>query len=174
MFSTSTSAQWQLISNFSKNAFGTLKISDTTLFMLGFYERTFPGNLHLYKHTFGNTSPDWAYKLSCPAGFWFASFSESLLISSKIYSFIAYGSNNKYVYLAEMSVSTGSVTNRYKSSTSCDGVYGSGASGDYIAASMTCVSDFILMLNIVTNVFTIISFSGIYLNGIGKEPATGR
>ena len=131
-----------------------------------------PYQLHLYKHTFGGTSPDWSLKLSWPSGTWSTSNSESLLISSSIYTFFSYGST-KYVYMAVISVSDGTVSNRYKSSISCTNVFGSGVSGDYIAASVSWSSYYLLMLNRATNLFAIKSFSGTYLYGIGLD-TTGR
>ena len=80
--------------------------------MLGF-DPVSPYNLHIYKHTFGNTSPDWSLTMAWPGTGWSVTISKSLLISSSIYSFINYG-NPKYIYLAVLSLSDGSVSSRYK------------------------------------------------------------
>ena len=131
-----------------------------------------PYQLHLYKHTFGETSPDWSLQLSWPSGIWTTYYSESLLISSSIYTFFPYGST-QYVYMAVISVSDCTVSNRFKSSISCTAVWASGANGDYIAASVTWSSDYLLMFNRATNLFDIKSFSGTYLYWIGLD-TTGR
>ena len=132
-----------------------------------------PYQLHLYKHTFGGTSPDWSLKLLWPSGIWDSYYSESLLISSSIYTFFPYGSSTRYVYMAVISVSDGTISYRYKSSISCTGGYGSGVSGDYIAASVQwSTSYYLLMFNRATNLFDIKTFSG-SLYGIGLD-TTGR
>ena len=74
--------------------------------------------------------------------------------------------------MAVISVSDGTVSNRYKSSISCTGVNGSGVNGDYIAASLYCSSNFLLMFNRATNLFDAKSFAGDLL-GIGLD-TTGR
>ena len=173
LFSSPSSSVCQQISNFNGYAYGQLKISDSSMFVLGVHPSS-PYQLHLYKHTFGNTSPDWSLKLSWPSGTWTASYSESLLISSSLYTFFIYGSSPQYVYMAVISLSDGTVSNRYKSFISCTDVYGSGTSGDYIAASIQWSSSpYLLMLNRATNLFDIKSFSGIYLFRIGLD-TTGR
>ena len=151
-------------------AHGQLKISDSSMFMLG-VDQSSPYQLHLYKHTFGSTSPDWSRKLSWPSGIWVIDDSESLLISSSIYTFFPYGST-QYVYMAVISLSDGTVSNRYKSSISWARVWGSGANGDYITASVEWSSYYLLMFNNATNLFDIKTFSGVLLE-IGLD-TTGR
>ena len=130
-------------------------------------------HLHLYKHTFGGTSPDWSLKLPWTSGVWNIGYSESLLISSSIYTFFPYGSSTQYVYMAVISLSDGTVSYRYKSSISCTFVWGSGVNGNYIAASLYWSSSpNLLILNRATNLFDIKSFSGL-LHGICLD-ATGR
>ena len=141
------------------------------MFMLG-ADPSSPYQLHLYKHTFGATSPDWSLKLSWTSGTWTTSDSESLLISSSIYTFFIYGSSSQYAYMVVISVSDGTVINRYKSSISWTYIYGSGVNGDYLAASVLCSSFYLLMFNRATNLFDIKSFSG-GLIGIGLD-TTGR
>ena len=75
--------------------------------------------------------------------------------------------------MAVISLTDGTVGKRYKSSISCTYVFGSGVSGDYIAASVVWTSDYLLMFNIATNLFDIKSFSGTDLYGIGLD-TTGR
>ena len=171
MFSSPSSSGCQHISNFNYFALGQLKISDSCMFMLG-RDLSSPYQLHLYKHTFGGTSPDWSLKLSWPSGTWTINEWESLLISSSIYTFFTYGSP-QYAYMAVISVSDGTVGNRYKSSTSCQFVWGSGVNGDYIAASVRWSSDYLLIFNRATNLFNIKLFSGNDLLGIGLD-TTGR
>ena len=172
LFSSPSSSGCQQISNFYRYAYGQLKISDSSIFMLG-RDPLSPFNLHLYKHTFGSTSPDWSLQLSWPSGTWNADLSESLLISSSIYTFFPYGSTTKYVYVVVISVSDGTVSNRYKSSIGCTIIYGSGVNGDYIAASVLCSPNyFLLMFNRATNLFDIKLFPGL-LFGIGLD-TTGR
>ena len=171
MLSSPSSSGCQQISNFYQYAHGQLKLSDFSMFMLG-VDPSSPYQLHLYKHTFGSTSPDWSLKLSWPSGIWTSDLSESLLISSSIYSFFSYGSP-QYLYMAVISLSDGTVSNRFKSSISCSSsVYGSGVNGDYIAASVVWFSYNLLMFNRETNLFDIKSFSG-YLFGISLD-TTGR
>ena len=74
--------------------------------------------------------------------------------------------------MAVISVSDGTVSNRYKSSISCAAVFGSAVNGDYIVASVLCSSFYLLMLNRATNLFDIKSFLG-GLFGIGLD-TTGR
>ena len=172
MFSSPSSSACQQISNFAQYAFGQLKISDSSMFMLG-YNPFSPNQLYLYKHTFGGTSPDWSLQLSWPSGVWSVYESESQLISSSIYTLFPYGST-KYAYMAVISVSDGTVGNRYKSSISCTNIYGSGVNGDYIVASVRWSSTYyFLIFNRATNLFDIKTFSGDALYEIGLE-STGR
>ena len=172
MFSSPSSSGCQQISNFNLFAIGQLKISDSSMFMLG-SDPSSPYQLHLYKHTFGGTSPDWSLKLSWLSGTWTTAESSSLLISSSIYSFFIYGSSPQYAYMAVISVSGGTVSNRYKSSIGCSYVWGSGVNGDYIAASVRWSSDYLLIFNRATNLFDIKSFSGNSLIGMSLD-TTGR
>ena len=171
MFSSPSSSGCQQISNFSQYAYGQLKISDSSMFMLGIHPSS-PYQLHLYKHTFGGTSPDWSLKLSWPSGTWTTFDSESFLISSSIYTLFPYGSP-LYVYMAVISVSDGTVSNRYKSSISCAHVWGSGVNGDYIVVSFQWPSFYLLMFNRATNLFDVKLFSGSGLLGICLD-TTGR
>ena len=133
-----------------------------------------PGNLHIYKHTFENTSPDWSLTMTWPSGTWTMSSSESLLVSSSIYSFFIYGST-QYLYMVVISLSDGSVSSRYKSSSTQTYVKGSAASGDYIAVSIQITSQTsLLMFNRVTNSITIKRFTVGSLSQIGLEPLTNR
>ena len=172
MFSSPSSSGCQQISNFNIFAYGQLKLSDSSMFLLGIHPAA-SYQLHLYKCTFGGNSPDWSLKLIWPSGVWTIDYSESLLISSTIYTFFPYGSSTKYVYMAVISQSDGIVSNRYKSSISWTYVWGSGANGDYIVASVQWSSDYLLMFNRATNLFDIKSFSGTYLLLISLD-ATGR
>ena len=173
MFSSPSSSGWQQISNFNQYAFGHLKISDSSMFMVG-VDPSSPYQLHFYKHTFGGTSPDWNLRLSWPSGTWTKFSSESLMISSSIYAFFPFGTSSvSYVYLAVISVSDGIVSNRFKSSIICSSVYGSGANGDYIVTSVGWTSYYLLMFNKATNLFDIKLFSGDNLFGIGLD-TTGR
>ena len=173
MFSFPSSSGCQQIFNFFQYAFGQLKISDSSMFMFG-GDPLSPYQLHLYKHTFGATSPDWSLKLSWPSVFWTAGDSESLLISSSIYTFFSYGSSStKHVYMTMISLSDGTISNRYKSSINCGNVWGSGANGDYIAASVLWSSSYLLMFNRATNLFDVKLFPGTFLFEIGLD-TTGR
>ena len=130
-FSTS-SAQCQSVTNLSKG-YGSLMITSTQLFLLGVNSAS-PYDLHMFKVTFGTTSVNWANKLVCASGTWTSNTSESLLSADglTLYSFFMFGSSN-YMYLAGMSVSTGSVIGtRYKSSGTVAYIFGSGINGDYL------------------------------------------
>ena len=71
--------------------------------------------------------------------------------------------------MAVISLSDGTVSNRYKSSIGCDNVYGSEVNGDYIAASVGYSFSFsLLIFNRATNLFDIKSVSG-GLFGIGLD-----
>ena len=171
MLSSPSNSACQKISNVNNYVYGQLKISDSSMFMLG-VDPSSPYQLHFYKHTFGGTSPDWSLKLSWPSGTWSINDSDSLSISSSIYTFFPYGSS-KYAYMVVFSVSDGTVINRYKSSISWEYVYGSAVSGDYIVVSVYCSSYYLLMFNRATNMFDIKSFFGSFLYGIGLD-TTGR
>ena len=132
-----------------------------------------PNNLHIYKHTFGNTPPDWSLTMAWPSSTWAMFNSESQLVSSSIYTFFVYG-NPKYLYIAVVSLSDGSVSSRYKSSTACYTAYGSAVSGDYIAVSTLAFTSELLLFNRVTNSITIKSFSASALYEVGLEPLTNR
>ena len=173
MFSSPSSSDCQQISNSIQFAYGQLKISDSSMFFFG-TDLSSPYQLHLYKHTFGSTSPDWSLKLSWPSGIWTLSISQSLLISSSIYALFPFGSSpNFYVYMVVISLTDGTVINRYKSSISCTQVWGSAVSGDYIVASVLWSSYNLLVFNKATNLFDAKSFSGSNLYGIGLD-TTGR
>ena len=75
--------------------------------------------------------------------------------------------------MAVISLSDGTVSNRYKSSISCSGVWGSEANGDYIVASVGWSSYHLLMFNRATNLLNIKTFSGGSIFGIGLD-TTGR
>ena len=139
--------------------------------MLG-YDPLSPYQLHLYKLSLPNAAPDWALKLSCPSGTWTASYSESLIVSNTIYSFFTYGSTT-FLYLAAISVTDGSVIARYKSSSSCDAVNGSGVNGDYIVVSLQ-TPNCLLIFNMLSYAISIKSFSGAFLYSIDVETSTGR
>ena len=164
MLSSPSSSECQQISNFIIYTHGYLKISDSSMFMVGYDS----SQLHLYKHTFGSNSPNWSLKLAWPSGTWTIGSSESFLISSAIYTFFLYGSS-LYAYMAVISVSDGTVINRYKSSVSWLYVYGSGVKGDYIVVSFKWSSSYLLIFNRVTSSFNIRSFSGTILWGIGLD-----
>ena len=170
LFSSSTSSQCQKMSNLASFAFGQLKLSDTSFFLLK-NQPPYPYSLHFYKITFASTAPDMALTMACPSGQCSTYYSESLLVSSSIYSFFAYGSSFRYLYLAVISLNDGSVSSRYKSSVGCDSVYGAGYSGDYIIASVW--SNNLLIFNKATNTFIMKVFTG-NLYGIGYEITTGR
>ena len=76
--------------------------------------------------------------------------------------------------MAIISLSDGSVSSRYKSSTICYTVMGSAVSGDYIAVTITTSSQGLLMFNRATNSITIKTFSVGNLYLIGLEPSTNR
>ena len=111
-----------------------------------------------------------------PGSGWSVTISKSLLISSSIYSFINYG-NPKYLYLVVISLSDGSVSSRYKSSFnwSVPSVYGSEVSGDYIAALISCPNlTYLLLFNRVTNIFTIKTYSEMFIYAILLERTTNK
>ena len=138
--------------------------------MLGI-EQFFPYKLYLFKIEYGESYPTWASKFAFPSGTCVLSNSESLLISSTIYSFFAYGST-PHLYLAEISEANGAISARYKSSTSCDYVYGSAASGDYIFAS--ACGNSLLIFNKASYTFSIKTFSGTSLSEIVFDLTTSK
>ena len=175
LFSSPTTSQWQQIPNFNAYVYGQLKLSDNNYFMIG-YDPLSPYSLHFYRHTFGNSSPDWSLKMLWPSGTWSTFVSESLLISSSIYTFFPYGSSF-YIYMAVISLSNGSVSSRYKSSIYCTNPYiwGSGVSEDYIVASIECSSWFYLLIfNKATNEFNIKIPYNTAIYKIELETATNR
>ena len=113
--------------------------------------------------------------MAWPGTGWSVTISESLLISTSIYSFINYG-NPKYIYLAVISLSDGSVSSRYKSSLSWTfNVYGSGVKGDSIAALIYCPNlTYLLIFNRVTNIFTIKTYSAMFIYAIWLETISNK
>ena len=177
LFSSSTSASCQQLTNIVTYAFGQLKLSDTQIFLTGTDSSNY--NLHLYKITFTNTSPDWAMKIVCSSSPWSAFFAESHVDSggSTIYSAFTYGSTSSslfYLYFTSFSVSSGSVlSTRYRSNISCPFLYGSAMSGDYIALSANCPTRYLLIVNTASSSFSVKLFSGAALLGGGVD-STGR
>ena len=147
-------------------------LSDSTFFILGSTPTT-PFDLHFYKHTFGNTSPDWAQKSAWVGGGWVTAESESILVSSSIYTFFTYGGSTR-LYMAELSLSDGSASKFYKESSTWGRVYGIAVTGDYIVVCTQWITAEILTYNKATNVFTIKKFAGTRLYGVNLEPITGR
>ena len=84
-----------------------------------------------------------------------------------------YGTSiNQYGYGALLDLNTGSVSLRYKSSITCQNIYSSIVSGDYIAVTLTCSVGSLLLYNTATNTFNIRSSIAIY--GVKVEVSTGR
>ena len=131
-----------------------------------------PYPLHLYKLSFGKTSPDWALKMAWPSSSCSVSNSESLLSSSSIYSFFIYG-QTQYLYFAVISSTDGSVTLRYKSSTTFQNIYGSWINGNYIFVAARYGYDSLLIFNILSSTFSFKQFPG-YLNEMWVEASSGR
>ena len=111
--------------------------------------------------------------MDCPSTPWLASHSESLLLSSSIYSLFIYG-NSKFLYFSVISSTDGSVSVRYKSSIICSDVYGSIVKEDYIYASAYCNSAYLIILKISNYSFDIKAFPGKYLFGLELDTSTGR
>ena len=168
LYSTPTSSQCQKLTNFSSHAYGQLKLSDTTFFLIGLDPSSY--DLHLYKLEFSSVSPTWALKLACSSS-WLAKASGSVFASSSIYSLFIFG-NPQYLYMAVISSADGTVNARYKSSVSWINVHKVEISGNYIAAS--ACSSMLVVFNRATNEFSNRYFSDTYLFGIGLEEATGR
>ena len=139
------------------------------------YDPSALSNLHLYRFDFGSTSPTWALKMACPFGSWTIDISESLLVSSSIYSFIIYGST-QYLYLFVITAADGSVTARSKSSIVCSSAaLGTAFNDEYVLASIVCPSSInLFVINKSDNSLTIKAFSGNTLYGIALEASTGR
>ena len=140
IFSSPATSQCQKITSFGTDNYWTLKLSDNSFYLIG-YDRVTLRSLHLYKMTFGSTTPTWALKMNCfhPSSDWFLRSSEAVVISSTIYSFFVYGTtSNKYGYSALLDLNTGSVSLRYKSSGYCSDIYSSMVSGDYIVVDLLC------------------------------------
>ena len=109
-FSSSTTCQCQQITGIQNYLFGQLKLSDDSFFMLS-NDPSY--TLHLFKIAFSSTSPVWARKMVWSSGTWTASISQSLKVSSNIYSFFTYGST-QYLYFTVFSESDGSIlSSRY-------------------------------------------------------------
>ena len=173
LFNNPSNLQWQQLTTFSYYPFGQLQLSDNSIFMLN-YEFYYPNPLHFYKITFFSTTPDWAMKLQWSASAWYSSLSSSVLLSYFIYTFFIYG-NPRYLYMAAISSSTGSVSARYKSSIStlCDS-NGAATSEDYVIAITGCIPYYLLVFNKASNTFIIKTFSGSNLYQINVEATTGR
>ena len=176
LFSSSTSASCQQLTNISTYASGQLKLSDTQIFLTGY---DLSDNHFHYKITFANTSPDWATKMVCSSSGWGSYYGESHIDSggSTIYSAFSYGSYTNlslYLYFISFSVSSGNVlSTRYRSNIFCTSAYGSSMSGDYIAFSLYCPTTYLLIVNTAIFSFSVKSFSGVTLFGGGVD-STGR
>ena len=173
LFSSSTSASCQQLTNFSQRAYGQLKLSDTQFFTYAHDPSTY--DLHFYKFTFANTSPDWSMKILCTSNPCSSKSGISHLSSdsSTIYSAFIYGSTTGsayYVYYTTFSASSGSVlSTRYKSNVTCTDFSGSAKSGDYIVAGLDCSSMYLVIINIASTSFTFKAFSGSYLVAAGID-----
>ena len=173
LYSSPTSSQWQQIVNFPQYSFGQLMLSDSSFFILS-NDPISPYPLHFYSISFSLTAPTWSMKMSCPSGTCDSYYSSSILVSSKIISFFAYGSIRN-LYYAEFSPSNGSIlSSRYKSSISCTAVYGAAANGDYIIATTNWGSLYLIVHNTVTSAFEIKTFSGDNLYGWEIDSTSGR
>ena len=170
LFASPGSPQCQQISSFLQNSYGQLKLSDTSLFLIGAdYTTT---NLHLYRITFSVTTVNWATKMVCPTSAWAATYSESLLATdtTKFYTFFVYG-NPKYLYFMTISSADGSVvSSRYKSSTTCSQVYGTALNGGYVLAT---ACDNLLIMDTTSYTFTTKSSGTVSSFQCGAE-STGR
>ena len=92
---------------------------------------------------------------------------------STIYSFFTFGVTT-YLYFVGLSVSDGSITTtRFKSSAAVSYVWGSALNGDYIVTT-TQTQTSIVIYSISSSAFTIKSFSGSLLRGLGVDPSSGR
>ena len=133
-----------------------------------------PYPIHFYKIIFpGATVYTNNYRLDCSSGTWSGSFSESVLVSSSIYSFFTYG-DTRYLYLAIFPMGGSDVTTRYKSSSNWDYVYGSAVSGNNIIVSAQCSGSKLIVYNLATNAFTINAFNGQELFGCALEQSSSR
>ena len=176
LFSSPATSQCQKITSFRLYDYGTLKLSDNSLYLVGSDIAT-PWSLLFYKMTFGSTTPTWALKIYClnPSTGWSIASSETVVISSTIYSFFVYGvSTTTYGYSALLDLNTGSVSLRYKSSIICQYIYSLIVSGDYIAVALTCGVGSLLLYNTATNTFNIRSLSSMAFYGVNVEASTGR
>ena len=150
-----------------------MKISDTSFYIIG-NDASSTDILRMYKFAFTSAAPDWVLGMAWPVTGCYESYSESLLISSSIYSFFEYGDFYKYLYLAVISLSSGSVSVRYKSSINWSGALGSATKDGYVFASTYWNEPFLITYKIVTNTFSIKSFSSGNLFELDIETSTGR
>ena len=168
LFASTSTAQCQSIPNFQSFAFGALKLSDTSFFVLSNSPSTF--SLHIYKLTFSSSSPDWSSKLLCSSSPCSTDYSESLLSSSSIYSFIPFG-NPKYVYFIVFSLADGTASSRYKSTKSFNYVYGSAISGDYVIAS---TGSYLIVFNKAKEEFVLKKTKDVYIYAVVEDFRTAR
>ena len=158
LYSSQLNTKCQQLTNFYSYAYGQLKLSDSSFFMLS-NDPIAPYPLHFYSFIFNQTSPTWSASMSSASSVFATSTSSSLLSSSSIYCFFTYGST-KYIYFAAFSSSNGSVTSsRYKSSISCINVYGSAKNGDYIIATVYWSANYLVVLNIASYSFDVRLFT---------------
>ena len=174
LFNSSPNTECKRMLTIDQAAKGQLILSDSELFVLGYYP-TFPYPLLMYKYTFGNTSLDWANQMTCSGSGWLWSNSASLLFNNQILTFFSYGST-LFVYFVAVSASSGTVmSSRYRSSTSWSNVYGISQSGKYVVATVYWTpSQYLVILNTDTFQFTSKQFSGSYLYQVAVEPTTAR
>ena len=172
LYSSPTTNQCQSTQTNQFYFYGQLMISDISFFFVGF-DKSIPTNLFIYKTTFAQTTPDWCYKMLWPQEPCASSDSESILISSTIYSFYIYG-YYYYMYFATFSVTTGSILNsRYKSSMRWNYITRISMNGDFIVVATSFPSsDYLMSFNTKTNEIKFWSFKN-SISGMVFE-STGR
>ena len=171
-----TLSTWQIFSTVSRSTKGNLMLSNTEFFFT-FSSTSISSPVGFYKYTFGNANLDWKNIMICTTGTWGSGYSESQISGTTIYNFFI-ADQNYYLYMASFNVSTGSlIGSRYKSSITLGNVYGSALMGNYLLATITTnipSQYYVLMYNIVTDIFTIRKSNFILLYQWGAEPSTER
>ena len=158
MFSTSLSAQCQLMNSLYFNNYGQWILSNDKVFIAGSHPVS-PYYFHYYKITFGNTALDWVSKFSWTSG-WGTSYSETIVDSTNTYIYIfnyIQVSSTTRTYFIILSIADGStVGSRYMSSSSLGIINGLAQSGNYLMATW---DSGVVIVDLTSFTFTIKTFS---------------
>ena len=177
LFSSKLTSSCQEGSTLEGYSYTQLLLSDTQIFFIA-EDTGSPFTIHMYKLTFGNTTPDWASKILCPYVIWVDPRGVAKLSSdgSSLLIFFNYGAPI-YSFFITLDASTGSsIGTRYKSNYYCLFADGFATLGNYYVFVTQCNSVYTLVLyNMVSTAFTYKDFlNSPNIYSVIVEPVYGR